>query len=71
MCCFHMDIARKGGGVKAFQDGLGHFFSTCACVTEGGGSKAYRPMSIYSHIPIYAHTFPSKQNYIDESSEKA
>ena len=30
MCCFHMGIARKEGrgwGVKACQDGLGHFFS--------------------------------------------
>ena len=27
MSCFHMDIARKGGGdVKACQDGLEHFF---------------------------------------------
>ena len=24
MCCFHMDISRKGGGVKACQYGLGN-----------------------------------------------
>ena len=26
MCCFHMGIACKGGGVKACHDGFGHFF---------------------------------------------
>ena len=36
MCRFHMVTARKGG-VKACQDGLGHFFSIFACLTEGGG----------------------------------
>ena len=35
MYCFNMGIARKGeGGVKACQDGLGHFFSTLARLTE-------------------------------------
>ena len=48
MCCFHMGIAQKGGGrgVKACQDGLEHFFSTFARLTEGGGSKAILAMPI-------------------------
>ena len=28
---------KKGGGVKACQDGLEHFFSTFARLAEGGG----------------------------------
>ena len=33
----YMGIAHKGGGgVKACQDGLGHFFSTFARLTEEG-----------------------------------
>ena len=48
MCCFHMGIARKGGGgVEACQDGLGHFFSTFARLTEGGESKAIWAMPIH------------------------
>ena len=43
----YMGIAHKGGGgVKACQDGLGHFFSTFARLTEGGGSKAIWAMPI-------------------------
>ena len=34
------------GGVMACQDGLGHFFSTFARLTEGGGSKAIWAMPI-------------------------
>ena len=30
MCCFHLGIAHKGGGVNACQDGLEHFFPTFA-----------------------------------------
>ena len=47
MCCFHSGIARKGqggGGVKASQDGLGHFFvHVCPFerVEGGGGLKLF------------------------------
>ena len=36
MCCLHMGTARKGGGggVKAYQDGLGTFFP-CARGCKG------------------------------------
>ena len=38
MCCFHMGnfSPRLPGGVRACQDGLGHFFSTFARLAEGG-----------------------------------
>ena len=35
MCVFHMCIARRGGGVKACQDGLEHFFPTFARGCKG------------------------------------
>ena len=47
MCCFHMGIFRKGGGVKACQDGLGHFFFPHLPVWQrGGSSKAIWAMTI-------------------------
>ena len=36
MCCYHMGIARKGGGsVKACQNGLEHFFPMFAWGRKG------------------------------------
>ena len=66
MCCFHMDIARKGGGVKACQDGLGPFFSTFARLTEGAGSKAVLAMPIWNQL-ISKRGF-TYWNHIDMSS---
>ena len=52
MCCFHMGIVRKGGGVvKVCQDGLGHFFSTFARLTEGGGLKLFGQRPEPTHLP--------------------
>ena len=53
MCCFHMSIARRGGGgggVNAGQNGLGHFFSTFACLTEGG-------LKLFGQCPYRINTF--------------
>ena len=36
MCCFHMGMALKGGGVKACH-GLKHFFSYVCPFDRGGG----------------------------------
>ena len=48
----YMGIAHKGGGgVKACQDGLGHFFSTFARLTEGKGLK------LFGQWPNRANTF--------------
>ena len=38
---------RLPGGVRACQDGFGHFFSTFARLTEEGGSKAIWAMPIW------------------------
>ena len=47
-CVVSKGIASKGEGVvvKACLDGLGHFFSTFACLKEGGGSKDILAMPI-------------------------
>ena len=42
MCFFSIwALPVRGGGVKACQDGLGHFFPMFACLTEGGGAKLF------------------------------
>ena len=42
----HYPKGRGGRGVKACQDGLEHFFSKLAWLTEGGGTKAILAMPI-------------------------
>ena len=48
-----MGIARKAGGVKgACQVGLGHFFSTFALLTEGGGG-----LKLFGQCPYKTNAF--------------
>ena len=45
-------FARGAGGVRACQDCLEHFFSTFACLTEGGGG-----LKLFGQCPYRTNTF--------------
>ena len=49
------------GGVRACQDGLGHFFSTFACFTERGGG-----LKLFGQCIYRTNTF-QKGAFLDES----